>query len=531
MFLSLLYPDRESAERALARKDLPDISPAVCAELGLARLLPLTGSELSDYFTADPAVISYRQALFADLSRYPALTEVLSDAIPVLFDILELRRLDGELGEGGEDYLYSVTEIELYVSCIDQLARGLAPYREKVESPAFSSLISRILELSESAYYKELNENLARLTSRIREVKSITVGVNLDSRLRPASAGVISVNAEPFKSGELLDKILRMSFKNDSFTCIAPLLPYDKNQSENRRDALNYAFHGALADVFRSSVRGWRRVVSEYVLENTDFLLKLLPELELVTRGAALCRALGERGLPLVYPTLCPIGDKVMHARGLYNPDVALATEAAMVENDFDFDENGRIFLITGPNRGGKSVITCAVGQAQALCQLGLPVPAREAEISPVDAIFTHFPEGAEDTIDRGRLGEECARLREILDRVSADSLVLLDESLSSTGAYEATYIAAEILAGFAALRVRGVFSTHLHDLAARAEEINARAGERGGVRIDTLVAGMEEGERSFRILRRRPDGKSYARDIADKYGLSFEEIERRTQK
>jgi hypothetical protein len=35
----------------------------------------------------------------------------------------------------------------------------------------------------------------------------------------------------------------------------------------------------------------------------------------------------------------------------------------------------------------------------------------------------------------------------------------------------------------------------------------------------------MEEGERSFKIHRMKPDGKSYARDSADKYGLSFENI------
>ena len=42
---------------------------------------------------------------------------------------------------------------------------------------------------------------------------------------------------------------------------------------------------------------------------------------------------------------------------------------------------------------------------------------------------------------------------------------------------------------------------------------------------MDTLVAGIEEGRRSFRIVRQKPDGKSYARDIANKYGLSFEEL------
>ena len=156
---------------------------------------------------------------------------------------------------------------------------------------------------------------------------------------------------------------------------------------------------------------------------------------------------------------------------------------------------------------------------------LGLPVPAEEATISPADGIYTHFPEGADDTIDKGRLGEECARLREIFDGVTENSLVLLDESLSSTGAYEAAYIASEILTGFAAIRTRGIFSTHLHELAAAVPEINARSVALGGVKIDTLVAGIEEGKRSFKIIRAKPDGKSYARDIANKYGLSFESI------
>ena len=157
--------------------------------------------------------------------------------------------------------------------------------------------------------------------------------------------------------------------------------------------------------------------------------------------------------------------------------------------------------------------------------QLGLPVPATEATISVADGIFTHFPEGADDTIDKGRLGEECARLKEIFDSVTPDSMILLDESLSSTGAYEATYIASEILAGFAVLRCRGIFSTHLHDLAANIADINERSISRGGVAVDTLVAGIEEGKRSFKIYRAKPDGKSYAKDIADKYGLSFDEL------
>ena len=525
-YLSFLYPSRECEEAA--REAGVRISPEVIGELGLSSLLPLRDGSLSSFFTASPEVIAYRQEVFRDLAAHPELAATLQDALPLLHDITELRRLEADYDPSGESYLYSITEVELYISCVRLLAEGFSPLAAQLESTALRTFANTLTELAESDYYKQLNRDLEELSSRIREVKSITVGVNLDATMRPREAGVLSVNSTPFKSGRVLDKILRLSFKNDAMTTIAPLLPFDKKQNENRRDALQSAFNGALDDVFRSSVRGWRAIVGEYVLENTDFLLRILPEIEFLTRGDALCRRLRERGYPLAHPTLLPLGSKEFSARGLYNPDVALRIEDRVVDNDFAFDDAGRIFILTGPNRGGKSVITCALGLAQAMCQLGLPVPAEEATVSPVDAIFTHFPTGAEDTLDKGRLGEECARLREIFDAATGNSLVLLDESLSSTGAYEASFIAAEILSAFAVLGTRVLFSTHLHELSAEVEEINRRSAAEGGVRVDTLVAGIEDGQRSFRIHRRAPDGRSYARDIAERYGLSFESLKKR---
>jgi DNA mismatch repair ATPase MutS len=223
--------------------------------------------------------------------------------------------------------------------------------------------------------------------------------------------------------------------------------------------------------------------------------------------------------------------DKTFRATALYNPAVALKLPGGeeIVSNDIYFDssdENAMIYVLTGPNRGGKSVITCAIGMALAMMQLGMFVPAESAVLSPADAIYTHFPTGAEDTIDKGRLGEECARLGEILDSITSHSLVLLDESLSSTGSYEASYIAAEVLAGLSLVGCRCLFSTHLHELAAELDNIAKRTASRGGVAIDTLVAGIEEeGKRSFKIYRAKPDGKSYARDIATRYGLTYDNI------
>ena len=525
-FLSLLYPTAESRDRHAKKENRPDISEQVCDELGLNGIFGLKSCSLTDFFTSDTEVIDYRQKTLEDLRSVPSLIETLSGVHPILDDIRELRRLDDEALGSADSYLYSITEIELYVSCIDKLKDGFLGVRDKLKGDAFSRLASYVSELTESEYYSELNKKLKHLADRVNEVKSITVGVNLDAQLRPESAAVISVNSERFKSGKLLDKILRLSFKNDAFTTIAPLSPFRSGQGDNKQEALVAAFNTAIEDVFRSSVKGWRDIVAEYVMENTDFLLKLLPEIEFLTRSCELIdRLSSKQGCTMVYPESRPMSEKAFSAKNIYNPRVALAIDDEIVPNDFLFDERAGIYVLTGPNRGGKSVITVAVGAAQAMYQLGLPVPCEEARISPVSGIFTHFPEGADDTIDKGRLGEECARLREIFDAADQDGMILLDESLSSTGAYEATYIAGEILSAFATMGVRGIFSTHLHELAADVPRINERSLSSGGIPVDTLVAGIEQGRRSFRIHRIKPDGKSYAKDIADKYGLSYEEL------
>lgn len=524
--LSLLYPGDYLDLR-------PDgvtgsaLSPYTWEQLEMDLLIDMQSCDAGDFFTDVPEVILYRQEVFRDAVRHPELTRALKKMIPLLCDIEDLRRMGSDSSHSAESYLYSITEIELYISVVTLLRDALAPLKDKLESRAFRELADRITALTDSDYYKDLNKKLGELTSRVREVKSVTIGVNLDGQLKASAAGLLSVNNEPFKSGELLEKILRLDFRSDEMTCIAPLTPFDKNQSENRRLAMSNALYSALTDVFRSSVKSWKKIVSEYVLENTDFLLRMMPEIELVTGGAELIAKLEKNGLHLTYPELTDaLGGRDFEAKGLTNPVIKLKLDTPAVPNDLSFDEDGMIYVLTGPNRGGKSVITCAAGIVFAMAGLGLPVCADKCRMSPCDGIFTHFPTGSDDTIDKGRLGEECARLEKILDQVTDRSLVLLDESFSSTGAYEASVIASEVLAGLSVIGCRTVFSTHLHDLASSVGDINEKCEKLGGARVDTLVAEVgSDGSRSFRIKRERPDGKSYARDIAAKYGLSFGEI------
>jgi DNA mismatch repair ATPase MutS len=521
---SLIYPDERSQIEHYEGKSTPNIDMFVLEELGLLEAFSLKSSDLDEFFTSDPKVIEHRMAVFADMLAFPQISVTLNRLFPILTDIMELRRLEADFGDNTESYLESITEIELYISSISTLHDGFSEIKDSLTSDAFKTLAQRIDDLVCSDYYAELNTKLSELTNRVRDIKSVTIGVNLDAQLRPSSAGVLSINPESFHSGDVIDKILRLNFKDNEYTCIANLVPFNKKQSENQRTALSLAFNSAINDVYKQSLRSWKKIVQSFVLENTDFLLNLMPEIEFLVKATNLLRTLSDKGLTLCKPEI--VTDRnVFIAKDLYNPCVALKVEGEIIANDVEFDNDVMIFVLTGPNRGGKSVITCAIGLAQAMLQLGMFVPAASATISIADGIYTHFPTGADDTIDKGRLGEECARLRDIFHDVTKDSLVLLDESLSSTGSYEASYIAGEVLAGFSRIGCRCLFSTHLHELAAEIDNINARTAPDGGTRIDSLVAGIEDGKRSFKIYRMKPDGKSYARDIADKYGLSYETI------
>ena len=104
--------------------------------------------------------------------------------------------------------------------------------------------------------------------------------------------------------------------------------------------------------------------------------------------------------------------------------------------------------------------------------------------------------------------------------------MLLMDESFSSTSGLEAGYIASEVLTGIGVIGCGGIFVTHIHDLPQQIEQYNSYPGNTG--KIDNLVALMENkesGTRSYKVSRTTPDGLSYAKDIASRYGLDLEGI------
>ena len=251
MEISLLYPSLEHKISHAQGNNNPYITSEVLDELGINSLFDLRNGSLCDFFTTDKETIEYRQSVFSDMLDNEELSEVLIKISPILSDIAELRKL-GENVDQSDSYLYSITEVELYVSCVNVLIAELLPLKDKLKSKAFLSLIDKIDEVSKSDYFIDIESRLKQLSSRVREIQSVTIGVNLDARLRPESAGVLSVNSEKFKSGELLQKILRLDFKTNEYTCISTLHPFTKYDNENQQNALSNAFNNALNTVFKS---------------------------------------------------------------------------------------------------------------------------------------------------------------------------------------------------------------------------------------------------------------------------------------
>jgi len=202
-----------------------------------------------------------------------------------------------------------------------------------------------------------------------------------------------------------------------------------------------------------------------------------------------------------------------------------------IISNDACFDEEGRIFILTGPNSGGKTTNAQAIGLTQVLMQCGLYVPCSRAEISPVDAIHVYLNVEEQAALETGRLGVESKRIGELFGAATPNSMVLLNESFSSTSPGESYYLMKDIVSALKLLGVRAVVATHLHDLAESIEHINKEV--EGTSRLISMVAGIREGtehgdtlsNRSYKVRSGRPQGKSFAMDIARQYGISFDQL------
>ncbi|MDQ3074322.1 MAG: DNA mismatch repair protein MutS [Pseudomonadota bacterium] len=145
------------------------------------------------------------------------------------------------------------------------------------------------------------------------------------------------------------------------------------------------------------------------------------------------------------------------------------------VANDVALGPDDRLWLITGPNMGGKSTFLRQAAIAALLAQAGSYVPAARATIGIVDRLFSRV--GAADNLARGRstFMVEMVETAAILASATPHSLVILDEIGRGTSTYDGLAIAwAVVEAMHDQLRCRTLFATHYHELTRLADRLDA---------------------------------------------------------
>lgn len=203
--------------------------------------------------------------------------------------------------------------------------------------------------------------------------------------------------------------------------------------------------------------------------------------------------------------------------------DLALAAKLSkangpVVTNDLYLGSKERILVVTGPNNGGKTTLARSIGQIFYLASLGLPVPGKSATISLQDNIFTHFERAEKIENLRGRLEDDLVRINGIVKNCTDRSIVVINEMLSSATVKDATSMGKKILSLIEKSDCLCVFVTFLDELSHFDKAVSMVAQVR-----------PENPEiRTFKIVRELSNGLVYAKALAHKHRVSYQDIKER---
>ncbi len=565
---SILYPDFEGVE-------YKKLSETTCHDLSLDVLCKKLTDSPKEYnmimdvisnMTKDPRVAKYRQKIFCDILKFPDLRKRMVE----LFDKFEFIRnfgvhhLNSDEKMGIWHLLRRMDELNDYISCVEAMQECFA--ENAVESEGLRGFGKYIEKLYHDANFGEMKADIASLKIQSSEVKSVTVGINVNERFEATGLGLISINNKYFKKSGIVsnfadaigakqkiqegtgwDGDMHFHPAQTSFDGEGVLTKFINARSKVALAGMTALGGGGVSSetianiadgdgmtnstIYLSNVAGkmldmllkkLRDTLNKYADVAVVNISHVIPEFVYYIRFAEFI----EKSLAKDY-TFCEASvtdnDNVqMEAKGFYNLKLAISgvEKEDIVTNDLNFDREHTVYILTGANRGGKTTVTQGIGIMYALAQGGIFVPANSFRYKPVDCIYTHFPADEDKTLDLGRLGEECIRFKEDYNSCTKDSLYLLNESFSTTSFEEGYYIAKDSVRALLKKSVRTIYNTHMHKLGESVGELNL---ENTKSQASSLIVQSEGGRRSFKVEVAPPSGMSYARDIAEKYGVTYE--------
>ena len=186
------------------------------------------------------------------------------------------------------------------------------------------------------------------------------------------------------------------------------------------------------------------------------------------------------------------VSEKIKHIKieaGRHPVVEALLEKTDFSPNDTMLDESeNRTMLITGPNMAGKSTYMRQVAIITLMAHMGSFVPAKSAEISIIDRVFTRV--GASDDLAFGQstFMVEMSEVSNIINNATDKSLIILDEIGRGTSTYDGMSIASAIIEYLSShLHAKTLFSTHYHEL--------------------TDMEGRVDGVKNYRVMVKEWDG------------------------
>lgn len=374
-------------------------------------------------------------------------------------------------------------------------SRGFLAFREYlssyVQSPEFAAL------MSEAA---TLRDDLAKVTYCLHIQGNRIRVIPYDSETDYAA-----------EVGETFERFKRGAAKDYRVTFPAPVQMNHVEAGVLDRVALLYPDIFLALDRFYDRYQGFLEQTIAGFDREVQFYLAYL---EYVDRFAP-------AGLKFCYPEVSDCSKEVC-ARNTF--DVALANRLApahspVVCNDFYLKHPERIFVVTGPNQGGKTTFARTFGQLHYLASIGCLVPGTEARLFSFDHLFTHFEREEQFTSLRGKLQDDLVRIHESLRLATPSSIIIMNEIFTSTTFRDALFLTTKILERIMQLDLLCVCVTFVDELASLGETT---------VSMVSTVDPEDPTVRTYKILRRPADGRAYAAAIAQKYGLTYERLKER---